>query len=114
MTSALDSLNLHPMVKIEVVVNGTDVAGVRAIFEQVGVSGFTMLGNVAGLGHGGFHEGRLAFNDRDGLTLLLSVAPPDLAVELVAGLRVLFAERPGVMFITETRVSRPDYFSNES
>lgn len=102
---------LHPMTKVEVVVNGGDVADVRAIFERAGVTGFTMLGNVAGLGHGGFHEGRLAFNDRDGLTMLLTVVPPERAAALVDRLRTLFADRPGVMFVSDTKVSRPAYFT---
>jgi nitrogen regulatory protein PII len=46
---------LHHMTKIEVVVNGVDVARVQSILEDAGVSGFTMLGNVSGLGHGGYH-----------------------------------------------------------
>jgi nitrogen regulatory protein PII len=102
---------LHPMTKIEVVVNGVDVARVQSILEDAGVSGFTMLGNVSGLGHGGFHEGRLAFNDRDGLTMLITVVPDDAVGDLVDRLRALLENRPGVMFVTDTQVSRPDYFS---
>lgn len=73
------SLGLHRMTKVEVVVNGADVASVQRIFEDAGVTGFTMLGNVSGLGHHGYHEGRLAFNDRDGLTMLITVAPDERA-----------------------------------
>ena len=104
--------SLHPMTKVEVVVNGSDLLLVRDIFDQAGIRGFTMLGNVSGLGHGGFHEGRLAFNDRDGLTMLITVAPPEVALGLVERLRTLFDERPGVMFVTDTKVSRPDYFTS--
>ncbi len=102
---------LHHMTKIEVVVNGAEVDAVRAIFDGAHVTGFTMLGNVAGSGHGGFHEGRLAFNDRDGLTMLITVVPDDRAHEVTDRLRVLFADRPGVMFVSDTRVSRPEYFT---
>jgi nitrogen regulatory protein PII len=101
---------LHPMTKVEVVVNGADVASIQRIFEAAGVSGFTMLGNVSGAGHGGFHEGRLAFNDRDGLVMLITVAPEAAALDLVDRLRVLLENRPGVMFVTPTMVSRPSYF----
>jgi nitrogen regulatory protein PII len=107
-----DQPGLHPMTKVEVVINGSDMLLVRDIFDKVGIRGFTMLGNVSGLGHGGFHEGRLAFNDRDGLTMLIAVAPPDVALGLVERLRTLFEERPGVMFVTDTKVSRPDYFTD--
>ena len=101
---------LHRMTKVEVVVNGADVHSVQSIFEETGVTGFTMIGNVSGLGHTGYHEGRLAFNDRDGLNMLITVAPEDRAVNLIERLRRLLANRPGVMFVSETQVSRPDYF----
>lgn len=103
-------LGLHHMTKVEVVVNGADVPSVQTIFEEAGVTGFTMLGNVSGLGHGGYHEGRLAFNDRDGLNMLITVVPDDRTGPLVDRLRRLLANRPGVMFVSETHVSRPDYF----
>ena len=101
---------LYRMTKVEVVVNGTDVQSVQSIFEETGVSGFTMIGNVSGRGHTGYHEGRLAFNDRDGLSMLITVAPDDKAANLIERLRRLLANRPGVMFVSETQVSRPDYF----
>lgn len=103
---------LHAMAKVEVVVEGADVEAVHDCFAEVGVSGFTMLGNVAGAGHHGFHEGRLAFNDRDGLVMLLTVVPADRAAALVSRLRALLDRRPGVMFVSETFVSRPDHFSS--
>ena len=106
-----EEVDLHPMTKVEIVVNGADVAAVQAILQHVGVTGFTALGNVSGFGHGGYHEGRLAFNDRDGLCMLVTVAQPDRARRLVARLRPFLANRPGVMFVSETKVSRPDYFT---
>lgn len=110
MTNDVDELGLHTMTKVEVVVNGADVDAVRTIFEQAGASGFTMLGNVAGFGHGGFHEGRLAFNDRDGLVMLITVVPAERAARMIGRVRTLLANRPGVMFVSDTRVMRPDYF----
>jgi nitrogen regulatory protein PII len=107
------SLELHPMTKVEVVVGGSDVDLLRTIFDQVGVTGFTMLGNVAGFGHHGFHEGRLAFNDRDGLVMLITVVPVDRARALVDRLRTLLANRPGVMFVSDVGVSRPQYFTGD-
>lgn len=104
-------VGLHRMTKVEVVVGGGDVPAVRDCLEAVGVTGHTMLSNVAGAGHHGAHEGRLAFNDRDGLVLLFTVVPTDRAGALVDRLRVLLDRRPGVMFVTDTHVSRPGYFT---
>ena len=103
---------LTAMTKIEVVVAGEDVGRVRAIFERAGAIGFTTVTNVSGLGHAGYHEGRLAFNDQDALALLFTVIPDEVAATLVEALGTLFEHRPGVMFVTETRVSRPAYFAS--
>ena len=101
---------LARMQKLEVVVGGEDVPVVRELFAQAGVTGWTSVSNVSGLGHDGFHQGRLLFNERSALSLLITVVPEERIGALVAGLRVLLQERPGVMFVSETRVSRPEYF----
>ena len=101
---------LTRMTKVEVVVEGDDAPAVRAVFEGARATGWTSVGQVSGLGHGGLHEGRLLFNDRAALTLLLTVVPDERADALVAGLRELLAEHSGVMFVSETYVSRPEYF----
>ena len=63
-----------------------------------------------GLGHDGYHQGRLLFNDRNGLALLMVVLPPDRVADLLDGLRALLASRPGVLMVSDTYVSRPEYF----
>lgn len=101
---------LTPMAKIEVVVDGSQATAVRDLFLEAGATGFTDVAGVSGFGHHGHHQGRLLFNDRSSLTLLLTVVTPDKVPTLVAGLRQLLAERHGVFFVSETHVSRPDYF----
>jgi len=101
---------LTQMVKVEVVVNGEDATLISNLFSDVGATGFTAVSNVSGLGHSGFHQGRLAFNDRSGLVLLTVVLVKELAESLISGLREHFAARSGVMMVSETWVSRPEYF----
>jgi nitrogen regulatory protein PII len=103
---------LTTMTKVEVVVNGEDAPAVEAIFAEAGASGFTAISNVSGLGHGGYHQGRLAFNDRNALALLMVVLPDEAASELLEGLRALLRSRPGVLVVSEVGVSRPDYFTS--
>lgn len=111
MESAMDEhWGLTQMVKVEVVVNGDDVSLISNLFSDVGATGFTAVPNVSGLGHSGFHQGRLAFNDRSGLALLTVVLAKELAGSLIAGLREHFATRSGVMMVSDTWVSRPEYF----
>lgn len=101
---------LTNMAKIEVVVEGNDVPRVRDLFAAAGVTGYTTLGAVAGVGHGGEHAGRLLFNDDASLRMLITVVPDDKVDTIVAGLRELFEDNPGVVFVSDTWVSRPEYF----
>ncbi|WP_167100666.1 P-II family nitrogen regulator [Mycobacterium sp. DL592] len=102
---------LTKMTKIEVVVAGSDAPAVRELIQSVGATGFTSLSGVSGLGHSGYHQGRLLFNQQAALELLITVVPEDKVDALLAGLRPLLDASSGVMFVTETYVSRPDYFS---
>jgi nitrogen regulatory protein PII len=101
---------LTKMTKVEVVVTGADAAAVRELFDSSGASGFTSLSGVSGLGHGGYHQGRLLFNDQAALELMITVVPDERVEALLSGLRALLEETPGVMFVTDTYVSRPEYF----
>lgn len=102
---------LTKMTKVEVVVSGRDAPAVRELIRSVGATGFTSLSGVSGLGHHGYHQGRLLFNQQATLELIITVVPEARAQALLAGLRPLLDATPGVMFVTETYVSRPEYFS---
>jgi len=101
---------LTKMTKVEVVVAGSDAPAVRDLIQSVGATGFTSLSGVSGLGHHGYHQGRLLFNQQATLELLITVVPEERVDALLAGLRPLLDASSGVMFVTETYVSRPDYF----
>lgn len=107
----MTTVGLAKMTKIEVVVSGGDAPAVREMIRSVGATGFTSLSGVSGLGHGGYHQGRLLFNQQAALELLITVVPESKVDALLAGLRPLLDTSSGVMFVTETYVSRPDYFS---
>ena len=99
-----------PMTRIEVVVDGEHVPTVRDLLLAAGATGYTALPGVSGFGHHGPHEGRLLFNDRNSLSMIISVVAPDRVEAVVAGIRQLLDEYHGVVFVSETHVSRPDYF----
>ena len=103
--------HLTPMTKIEVVVTGTDATAVRDLIHATGATGYTSLPGVSGLGHHGQHQGRLLFNQQAALELIITVVTNDRADDLIAGLRPLLEASSGVMFVTDTYVSRPDYFT---
>ena len=103
--------DLPAMAKIEVVVDGDDVPAVRDLFLEAGSTGYTALTGLSGFGHGGHHHGRLLFNDRASLSMLITVVPIDRAEGLIAGIRRLLENSSGVFFVSEVHVSRPDYFA---
>jgi len=104
---------LAPMIKIEVVVDAADAAFVEALVRAEGATGFTAVDGLTGFGHGGRHQGRLVFNETGGQSLVITVLPEAALDGVVAGLRAFFETRPGVMFVSQTWVSRPDYFSGD-
>ena len=101
---------LTKMARLEVVVDGEQIPIVRDLLLDAGATGYTALHGVSGFGHHGAREGRLLFNDRNSLALLISVIPLDRAEPVVAGIRRLLDDQPGVVFVSETHVSRPEYF----
>lgn len=107
----MNATSLTKMIKIEVVVSGSEAPAVRELIQSIGATGYTSLSGVSGLGHGGYHQGRLLFNQQAALELIITVVPEARTEALLAGLRPLLDVSSGVMFVTETFVSRPDYFS---
>ncbi|MEO5832363.1 MAG: DUF190 domain-containing protein [Nakamurella sp.] len=102
---------LAKMTKIEVVVTGATAPAVRDLFRAAGAAGFTSMTGVSGLGHHGYHQGRLLFNEQATLEMLITVVPDDKVDAVIAGLRPLLTSSSGVMFLSETYVSRPEYFA---
>jgi nitrogen regulatory protein PII len=102
--------NLQKMTRVEVVLPGKDAPAVRRLITSAGATGYTAVSGVSGLGHHGSHSGALLFNERDTLTMLITVLPEERASALVYAVRELLEGRPGVMFVAETYVSRPEYF----
>ncbi len=78
--------------QIEVVIDGDQVPAVRDLFIEAGATGATGatgVSGVSGFGHHGHHQGRLLFNDRASLSMLITVVPEDSVLSLVTGLRRL-------------------------
>jgi nitrogen regulatory protein PII len=101
-----------PMARVEVVIDGEHVPTVRDHLLASGATGFTAINGVAGFGHHGEHAGRLLFNDRNSLSMIISVVPHDRVPTIVAGIRELLDHHHGVVFISETHVSRAEYFNS--
>lgn len=107
-------VNLHHMRKIEVVVRAEDHTLIEDLLKAAGVGGWTMIRDVAGMGHGGFHQGKSIFNDQSGLVMFVGVADAGAISDVARGLTRLFASVPGVTFLSDVEVIRSDYFAKDA
>jgi hypothetical protein len=71
------------------------VPAVRDLFLDAGATGYTAVSGVSGFGHHGHHQGRLLFNDRASLSMLITVVPIERADGLIAGIRRLLDDHHG-------------------
>ena len=102
---------LHRLRKVEIVVHAEDSVPVEDLLRAAGVGGWTMIRDVAGVGHGGFHQGKSIFNDHSGLVMFVGVGEAAVIADVARGLARLFEARPGVTFLSDVEVLRSDYFA---
>ena len=108
----MSKLTLHPMKEVRVIINGEHRAFVTDLLNKVNVTGYTIIGNVAGKGHHGVHEAHFMFNDTESLVMIMSVVPEEKVEPILAGLKPLFDRHSGVMFVSDVAVSRGEYFGS--
>ncbi|MGN6503614.1 MAG: P-II family nitrogen regulator [Pseudolysinimonas sp.] len=101
---------LTDMTRIEVIAPNDLTPAVRELISSAGATGYTSIAGISGVGHSGAHNGPHLFNDHDTLSMTITVLPPQRADALIDAIRTLLTGHSGVMFITDTRVSRPEYF----
>ena len=109
-----NALHLHRLRKIEIVIRAEDHLLVQDLLKAAGIGGWTILRDVAGMGHAGFHQGKTIFNDQTGLVMFVGVAEPDLIADVARGLARLFTSLPGVTFLSDVDVLRSDYFARSA
>ncbi|MEZ5581445.1 MAG: hypothetical protein R3F37_00425 [Candidatus Competibacteraceae bacterium] len=80
-------------------------------FDQAQVTGYTIIRDIAGMGHHGFHEGRLLFNETASLVLFMAVGSETIIRKIAEGFRPLFEKNSGVMFFSNKRGGQMDYFT---
>lgn len=98
------------MKEIKIVVQGDHLKFITDLLDQTGATGYTIVNNVSGKGHHGFHEGHLLFNDTSSQVMVFTVVPEDKVNPILAGLGPLFDRHSGAMFVTDVAVSRREHF----
>ena len=106
----MNSPSLHMMKRIEVVIEGEHLPFLQDLMSRAGLTGYTLVRDVAGMGHHGAHAGRLVYNDLGSYVMAIAVGPEAQVLTIVEGLKPFFGEHPGVLFVSDTSVIRAEYF----
>ena len=91
------SLTLHPMKEIKIVVQGEHLKFVTDLLDRVGATGYTIINNISGKGHHGFHEGHLLFNDTSSQVMVFTVVPEEKVEPILSGLGHLYNKHSGTI-----------------
>lgn len=108
----MKDLNLTPIKKLEIILDGEHRAFATDLLDRAGVKGYTIINNLSGKGSHGFHAGHLMFNEDDVLIMILAAVPEKLVEPILMGLTPFFNEHMGVMFISDIQVTRRVKFSD--
>ena len=108
----MKNLNLSPLKKLEIIVDGEHKSFVTDLLDRAEVKGYTIVNNLSGKGQHGFHEGHLMFNEDDVLIMIIVAVPEDLVSPIMEGLTPFFNAHSGVVFISDIQVSRLVKFRN--
>ena len=106
----MTALTLHLMKEIKIIIEGEHMAFVDDLLERAGATGYTVISNISGKGHHGFHEGHLMFNDTDSQILIFTVVPDEMVEPILAGLGPILDRHSGAMFVSDVAVSRRERF----
>jgi len=110
----MSDLTLHPMKEIRIVIQGEHLKFVTDLLDKVQATGYTIVHNISGKGHHGFHTAHPMFNEMDSLVMLMTVVPQEKVEPILAGLKPIFDRYTGVMFVSDVAVSRLEYFAGPS
>ncbi|MBA3611696.1 MAG: P-II family nitrogen regulator [Nitrospirales bacterium] len=107
----MSGLILHPMKEIKIIIEGEHLRFVSDLLDKVKATGYTVISNISGKGHHGFHEGHLMFNDTSSQVMIFTVVPEEKVEPILAGLGPLFNRHSGSMFVSDVAVSRRERFT---
>lgn len=98
-------LTLHPMKELRIVIAGEHVKFVTNMLDSIKVGGYTLIHNISGRGHHGFHA-HLTANDMDSLVMLITIVAEEKLEPILAGLKPVFDRHTGVLWVADVAFSR--------
>lgn len=102
----MNKVKLHPLKKLEIVLEGAHKEFATDMLDRAGVKGYTIIGNLAGKGSHGLYEGHLMFNEDDALIMIITAVPEELVEPLLEGFQPFFEAHSGVIFVSDIQVGR--------
>ena len=108
----MSGLTLHPMKEVRIIIPGEHVSFATDLLDPIQATGYTIIHNLSGKGHHGFHTAHPMFNDVDSLVMLMTVVPDEKVEPILAGIKPIFDRHTGVMFVSDVSVSRGEYFAS--
>jgi nitrogen regulatory protein PII len=102
----MNHLNLSPVKKIEIILEGAHQEFATDLLDRAGVTGYTIVDKLSGKGRHGFHEGHLMFNEDAVLIMIIVAVPGELVEPILEGFSPFFNSHTGVVFISDIQVSR--------
>jgi len=102
----MNSLNLSPLKKLEIILDGEHLEFATDLLDRAGVTGYTIVNNLSGKGSQGFHEGHLMFNEDNVLVMIIAAVPAELVTPILEGFAPFYAAHSGVVFMSDIQVAR--------
>ena len=78
----MTDLTLHPMKEIRIIIQGEHLKFATDLLDNK-ATGYTIIHNISGKGHHGFHTAHPMFNEMDSIVMLMSVVAQIQAKEIV-------------------------------
>ena len=101
------------MKKMEVIIRGDLWKYLEEVLNDSSITGYTVIRDVSGKGHQGYHGGRLIFNEKDSYLMLVAVSSEENIEKVIQQINPFVTENSGVIFVSDTSVIRASYFSKE-
>ncbi|MGD1982552.1 MAG: P-II family nitrogen regulator [Chromatiaceae bacterium] len=108
----MKDLQLSPLKKLEIILEGEHREFATDLLDQAGVKGYTIVNNLSGKGSHGFHAGHLMFNEDNVLIMIIAAVPESLVEPLLQGFAPFFGKHSGVVFVSDIQVTRLVKFAN--
>ncbi len=108
----MKSLNLSPLKKLEIILEGIHKEFATDLLDRAGLKGYTIVGNLSGKGSHGMYEGHVMFNEDDALIMIIAAVGEELVAPILEGFAPFFEQHTGVVFVSDIQVSRLVKFKN--